>query len=148
MILQFMTMLQVVMLKRTYSGKYYTYVMRLLLKKKSVKFEESVPKSNPYWLRLFRCFLSKHLRSWFDQVKVSQFWIEAQIMRQPTLVSVWITNKENWFLRNYSFKYTMWVTSHEHKIKITFRPLYDIKMRYIQWFTREFIHRERTHRFK
>lgn len=34
MILQFMTMLQVVMLKRTYSGKYYTYVMRLLLKKK------------------------------------------------------------------------------------------------------------------
>ena len=40
---------------------------------KSVKFEESVPKSNPYWLRLFRCFLSKHLKSWFDQVNVSQF---------------------------------------------------------------------------
>ena len=62
--------------------------------RKSAKFEESVPKSNPYWLRLFRCFLSKHLRSWLDQVNVSQFWIEAQIERQPILVSVRITNKE------------------------------------------------------
>ena len=28
--------------------------------------------------------------------------------------------------------------------KITFKPLYNIKMRYIQWFTREFERRERT----
>ena len=29
--------------------------------------------------------------------------------------------------------------------KITFKPLYDIKLWYIQWFTREFVNRERTH---